>query len=220
MLTLLTVGGAVLGALIALLRVMFDSFGAALIVTVGVLVGTTLATRVLTSPGPSIPGTQSNPGYPPDSGPPDLRPDGNEDKPSPPSRNSVQPLPVAPPPTERGTVVLPVRPDVGWWSETSVAGARRDQPKALSAPPLDLSGYVESGRVVQCPNCASFRINVRHVDVGYAFSCHRCGHTWDWQSNISNMPWPKTVKVSKRLRADSLSRGQTDRQEPNTSRRY
>jgi hypothetical protein len=217
MLTLLTVGAAVIGALIALRIVMAESFGAMLIVIVGVLVGTTLATRVLTSPGPSIPGVRSNASYPPDSGLPELRPGGNEDKPSPPSRNPVRPLPVAPPPAERGTVVLPVRPDLEWWSETSVPGARRDQPRAVSAPPPDLSGYVESGRVVQCPNCASFRINVRRVDVGYSFSCQRCGHTWDWQPN---MPWPKTIKVSKRLRADSLSRQQTDRQEPNTSRRH
>lgn len=201
MLTLRTVGAAVIGALIALLIVMGQSFGAMLIVIGGVVVGTTLATRVLTSIDPSIP---------------DM-PGGNERKPSPLSRNPARPLPVAPPPAERVTTVLPVRPDVEWWSKTSVAGARRDRSRAVSAPPLDLSGYVESARVVQCPNCASFRINVRHLDVGYSFSCHRCGHPWDWQANT---PWPKTIKVSKRLRADPLSRHQTDRQTPNTSRRH
>lgn len=215
MLTLLTVGGATIGALIALI-VMEEPFGATLIVICGVLVGTTLATRVLTSTDPAIPGAWSNLSYPSGPEPTVSRPDDDEYEPFPPSRNPIRPLPVAPPPAERGRLVLPVRPDAGWWSETSTTGTWRDQPRAVNAPPLDLSGYVESARIVQCPSCASFWINVRHVDVGYSFSCQRCGHKWDWQAG---MPWPKTIKVSKRLRADPVSRNQTDQQGSNTFRR-
>lgn len=241
----LTIVGAVIGSLLALWFVLAESIGPTMIVIGGVLVGTTLATvgttlatQVLKSSAvPSEPSEgrriPENLSYLPDShgyGPGGInRSTGSGYRPrdntyasaggqesASPYRITTQPS-VALPPVEVKRAVLPLTERGSeWWSTTSPAAAGRHQPESASAAPLDLSDYVESARVVQCPNCANFRINVRHVDVGYSFSCQRCGHKWDWQPNT---PWPKTIKVSRRLRADPVPRYETDRQGRNTSRR-
>jgi hypothetical protein len=231
-LLILTLGGAIFGALVALWFVMAESIRPTLIVIGGVLVGTTLATvgttlaaQVLKSfDAPSEPlggsyfleNSNCSPGNSHSSGPGGInRSTGSGCQPrdnmyasgggqEPASQRQVTtPPPMIPSPVAGKIAVLPLKEQGGeWWSATSPAMAGCNQRETAGAPPLDLSGYVESARVVQCPSCASFRINVRHVDAGYSFSCQRCGHKWDWQSNT---PWPKTIKVSRRLRADPVS---------------
>jgi hypothetical protein len=79
-----------------------------------------------------------------------------------------------------------------WWSRgapTQPTGeARRPSPR-------DLAEYRDSTRVVQCPRCGAFRIDVTHVDAGYAFRCRVDDHRWTWRPGTA---WPVTVVASRR----------------------
>jgi len=62
-------------------------------------------------------------------------------------------------------------------------------------PAPDLASYVDSARIVQCPRCGEFRIDVTQAGSGYAFRCRVDDHRWEWQAGT---PWPETIQVSRR----------------------
>ncbi|MFC7614386.1 hypothetical protein ACFQV2_13510 [Actinokineospora soli] len=65
---------------------------------------------------------------------------------------------------------------------------------APTRPARDLAGYLDSARVVQCPRCGSFEIDVTGRTDGYAFRCRADDHGWQWRPGA---PWPATVVVSR-----------------------
>jgi hypothetical protein len=108
-------------------------------------------------------------------------------------------------PAEVARAVLPIQ-DLGRDS-TADAGtvssrspqrqplARPQHPQANRPSVPDLSSYVESARIVQCPYCGDFWIDVAHSSSGYTFGCHSCGEKWDWRPSE---PWPATIKINRR----------------------
>jgi hypothetical protein len=87
------------------------------------------------------------------------------------------------------------QPSGQWWNK---AGAR---PVAHSEVPrpreraTDLAGYAEGARVVQCPRCGSFQIDVTRLGGGYSFRCRTDENAWQWQTGRE---WPATVVVARR----------------------
>jgi hypothetical protein len=47
-----------------------------------------------------------------------------------------------------------------------------------------------ASRVVQCPRCGDFGVDVRQGRAGFAFTCLACGNQWQWQPGHS---WPVAV---------------------------
>jgi hypothetical protein len=81
-----------------------------------------------------------------------------------------------------------------WWKQSgprpgaTIASARREAP--------DITSYVDSGQIVQCPRCAAFTIDVKRVEAGFRFYCHACGNEFAWKRDEE---WP-AWKVSPRSR--------------------
>ena len=77
-------------------------------------------------------------------------------------------------------------PDAPWWDSAQgappapSAGARR-------APAPDLSTYLASTFIAQCPRCGAFRLDIRRAANGWDFRCEACECTWTWQPGT---PWP------------------------------
>ena len=69
------------------------------------------------------------------------------------------------------------------------AGAKR-------APAPDLSTYLASTFIAQCPRCGAFRLDIRRAPNGWDFRCEACECTWTWQPGT---PWPP-VRVMPRGR--------------------
>jgi hypothetical protein len=91
-----------------------------------------------------------------------------------------------------GTVVelLPVSgqaggPDTPWWD--SAQGAPAPSAGAQRAPAPDLSTYLASTFIAQCPRCGAFRLDHRRARNGWDFRCESCDHVWTWQPGT---PWP------------------------------
>ncbi|MGB6162997.1 MAG: hypothetical protein WCF33_18925 [Pseudonocardiaceae bacterium] len=84
---------------------------------------------------------------------------------------------------------------VSSWSPLRQPPARPQHPMTNRPSVPDLSSYVESARIVQCPHCGGFWIDIAHSSPGYTFGCHSCGKKWDWQLG---KPWPATIKISRR----------------------
>jgi hypothetical protein len=103
----------------------------------------------------------------------------------------VQLLPLPPQP---GTAEPP---DAPWWDSAQgappppSAGAKR-------APAPDLSTYLASTFIAQCPRCGAFRLDIRQARNGWDFRCESCGYTWTWQPGT---PWPP-VRVMPRGRKE------------------
>jgi hypothetical protein len=90
----------------------------------------------------------------------------------------VQLLPLTPPGTAGPA-------DAPWWDSahpapTPSAGAKR-------APAPDLSTYLASTFIAQCPRCGGFRLDIRRGRSGWNFRCEACENTWTWQPGT---PWP------------------------------
>src|SRR5215470_11586271 len=97
---------------------------------------------------------------------------------------------------EPASLVLGVDQRAGglWWGRQPAAGQAHPASVAPARPqPLDLAGYLDSARVVQCPRCGAFRIDVRHRGGGFAFHCQVDEYRWEWQPGTG---WPPTVVVS------------------------
>jgi hypothetical protein len=101
-------------------------------------------------------------------------------------------------PREHARLVLPVEAapqGASWWN-----GGPTDRTVALTQAPdrplvPDLATYGRPVRTVQCPRCGAFRIDVQHIDGGYAFRCRVDEQTWTWQTGTA---WPVTVVASRR----------------------
>jgi hypothetical protein len=88
------------------------------------------------------------------------------------------------------TVAVPVRPDT-WWD----AAPRAAEPEQGEPPPDPAERAVT--RVVQCPACGDFAVDLRQRDAGFAFECRGCGHGWQWRPGT---PWPAAVVRPRRRR--------------------
>jgi len=76
-------------------------------------------------------------------------------------------------------------PDAPWWD--SPQGAPPPSPGAKRAPAPDLSTYLASTLIAQCPRCGGFRLDIRRARSGWDFRCESCEYTWTWQPGT---PWP------------------------------
>ncbi len=86
------------------------------------------------------------------------------------------------------------------WSATAPAPDARPEPEP-SLPIAIAAVSVRDGRrlpmpatgttrVVQCPRCGDFAVDVGPRGPGFAFRCHCCGHEWRWAPGAA---WPVSV---------------------------
>jgi hypothetical protein len=76
-------------------------------------------------------------------------------------------------------------PDAPWWD--SAQGTPAPSAGAKRAPAPDLSTYLASTFIAQCPRCGAFRLDHRRARDGWDFRCEACDHVWTWQPGT---PWP------------------------------
>jgi len=76
-------------------------------------------------------------------------------------------------------------PDTPWWD--SAQGTPAPSAGARRAPAPDLSTYLASTFIAQCPRCGAFRLDIRRARSGWDFRCEACENTWTWQPGT---PWP------------------------------
>ena len=76
-------------------------------------------------------------------------------------------------------------PDAPWWD--SAQGTPAPSAGARRAPAPDLSTYLASTFIAQCPRCGAFRLDIRQGRSGWNFRCEACENTWTWQPGT---PWP------------------------------
>lgn len=102
----------------------------------------------------------------------------------------------APAPAPSSTVVelLPVpggnnsrQAGPSWWDAAAGAPPPPPSSAAQRAPAPDLSSYMASTFIAQCPRCGAFRLDSRRAPNGYEFRCEACAYTWAWQPGA---PWP------------------------------
>ena len=121
--------------------------------------------------------------------------------PDPVAPGATVPVPAAPGGLNRGgapavneTVVqlLPLTPPGSagpagspWWD--SGRGAPAPSARAMRVPAPDLSTYLASTFIAQCPRCGAFRLDIRRARSAWDFRCEVCSHTWSWQPGT---PWP------------------------------
>ncbi len=127
------------------------------------------------------------------------REDEPEPVPEPPRHTPLAQAPPAEEPQPTTRMVLDVdTPSAGgqWWTQTKSAPRPSANGDARPAPRTrDLAGYVDTARVVQCPRCGSFQIDVTRLAGGFSFRCRTDEHAWQWQPGRA---WPATVVVSRR----------------------
>jgi hypothetical protein len=75
--------------------------------------------------------------------------------------------------------------DAPWWDSAHPAPAPSAGAKRAPAP--DLSTYLASTFIAQCPRCGAFRLDIRRARSGWDFRCEACENTWTWQPGT---PWP------------------------------
>jgi hypothetical protein len=92
----------------------------------------------------------------------------------------VQLLPLA----EPGNAGTP--PDAPGW-DWAQGAPPAPSPGAKRAPAPDLSTYLASTFIAQCPRCGAFRLDIRRARNGWDFRCEACEYTWTWQPGT---PWP------------------------------
>jgi hypothetical protein len=107
------------------------------------------------------------------------------------SETAVQLLPLPPQPGGAGPP-----PDAPWWD--SAQGAPAPSAGAKRAPAPDLSTYLASTFIAQCPRCGAFRLDIGRARSGWDFRCESCEYTWTWQPGT---PWPP-VRVMPRERRE------------------
>jgi hypothetical protein len=76
--------------------------------------------------------------------------------------------------------------DAPWWDPAHPAPAPSAGAKRAPAP--DLSTYLASTFIAQCPRCGAFRLDIRRARSGWDFRCEACDNTWTWQPGT---PWPQ-----------------------------
>ena len=110
-----------------------------------------------------------------------------------------------PPANETVVQLLPLPPQPGnaepadapWW-DSAQGGPPAPSPGAKRAPAPDLSTYLASTFIAQCPRCGAFRFDIRRARSGWDFRCESCEYTWTWQPGT---PWPP-VRVMPRERKE------------------
>jgi hypothetical protein len=171
-------------------------------VIVGVVAGALAAAAFRSSGRPA-------PSAPADAGRPGPWPPADRDGASP-ARPRPAPA-VSPAPAETVVQLLaaqpgrgPARPgaDKSWWHEAQGAPPPPSS-DAQRGPAPDLSSYLGSTVIAQCPRCGAFRLDFRRARSGWDFRCESCGHVWSWQPGS---PWPP-VRVAPKLRKDSRPPG-------------
>ena len=75
--------------------------------------------------------------------------------------------------------------DAPWWDSAHPAPAPSAGAKRAPAP--DLSTYLASTFIAQCPRCGAFRLDIRRGRSDWNFRCEACENTWTWQPGT---PWP------------------------------
>ncbi len=80
---------------------------------------------------------------------------------------------------------LPGQADAPWWDSAQGTPAPSAGAKRVPAP--DLSTYLASTFIAQCPRCGAFRFDHRRARNGWDFRCESCDHVWTWQPGT---PWP------------------------------
>jgi hypothetical protein len=100
-------------------------------------------------------------------------------------------------PPESVVQLLPASPNTPWW-DAAQAAPPSPGPKAQRTPAPDLSTYLASTIIAQCPNCGAFRLDFRRSRSrnGWDFRCESCRYTWTWQQGTA---WP-AVRVAPRRR--------------------
>jgi hypothetical protein len=188
----MSVAGALVGGVLAALLVDLETGTTIVITAVAVVVGVVIAVLLVDTRAPAPPATP---------GPPAPQRRSNDwwtETPN--SPTTTPPLPASAAPTQQ--IPQPQRMVLGtgrggqWWEKAgtpTAAAPAKATPGAPVAP--ELTSYVESARVVQCPRCGAFRIDVSRSAAGFAFHCTVDGHRWTWRPGAA---WPATVVVSRR----------------------
>ena len=148
------------------------------------LTGPRTATMPRAHPRP-VPSSQAAP--PPDSYPPDPVAPVTAQIPAPGGADGLN-RGGAPAVNETVVQMLPLGtegPDAPWWD--SAQGAPAPSAGAKRAPAPDLSTYLASTFIAQCPRCGAFRLDIRRARSGWDFRCEACENTWTWQPGT---PWP------------------------------
>jgi len=84
-----------------------------------------------------------------------------------------------------------------WWNHgepTAAAGAAGTAAEVPVTP--ELSSYLDSALVAQCPNCGSFRMDTDQTAPEWRFRCQECQQIWAWRPGN---PWP-AIQVRPHLR--------------------
>ena len=89
-------------------------------------------------------------------------------------------------------------PPPAWWDAAQGAPPRSSQ-AAQRAPAPDLSTYLASTFIAQCPRCGAFRLDIARARSGWDFRCESCEYVWTWQPGT---PWPP-VRVMPGRRKES-----------------
>jgi hypothetical protein len=114
-----------------------------------------------------------------------------------------RPQPMAPPMPQPRTPEAPTtrlvldtdQPSGQWWTKAGARPATNSEAPRPQERARDLAGYAEAARVVQCPRCGSFQIDVTRLGGGYSFRCRTDENAWQWQPGRD---WPATVVVARR----------------------
>jgi len=119
-------------------------------------------------------------------------------------RPAAEPVPARPgePPAVVQVHRLPSAPgeDRPWW----IAARETARPAGQDAsmiPAPDLSSYLASAMIAQCPRCGAFRLDIRRGAARWTCRCEACGHTWAWQPGTA---WPQ-VRVAPRRRKEEAT---------------
>ena len=200
---LLVVAAALVGGLAAAALV---HVSLVIAVIVGVVAGG-LAVAVFRSSGRPA---QWAPADPPAAWPPADRDGTSVARPRPAPADAARPtptIPVSPVPAETVVQLLPAQPgrghqrrgaDQDWWNAPQGASPPPSS-HAERKPAPDLSSYLGSTLIAQCPRCGAFRLDFRRARSGWDFRCESCGNVWTWQPDS---PWP-VVRVAPRRRTQS-----------------
>jgi hypothetical protein len=85
------------------------------------------------------------------------------------------------------------------WYEAAQGAPPPPSRGAQRAPAPDLSTYLASTFIAQCPRCGAFGLDYRQQKDGLGFRCKSCEYAWTWQPGT---PWPP-VRVMPARRRES-----------------
>jgi hypothetical protein len=84
-----------------------------------------------------------------------------------------------------------------WWDAAAGAAPPPPSSAAQRAPAPDLSTYMASTFIAQCPRCGAFRLDFRRAPDRWDFRCESCEYVWAWQPGT---PWPPVRVMPARRR--------------------